>query len=94
VYYGYREVYKYYGSVSPVGDIWSLSTVSFAELIDKLGVIDPVLLVAADVNIKFVGTANNLVFKGNNRNPVRGLVRFELLECLVRIADEKYLKKG
>lgn len=56
--------------------------------------IDNNLLLPADVNIKFVATANNLEFKSNYRNPVRGLVRFELMECLVRIADEKYLKKN
>jgi len=26
------------------------------------------------------------------RNPERGLVRFQLMECLVRIAEEKYVK--
>lgn len=46
------------------------------------------------MDIKFIATANNLEYKGNTRNPVRGLVRFELMECLIRIADEKYMKKG
>jgi len=49
---------------------------------------------AADVDIKFIATCNNLEFKSNPRNPVKGFVRFELMECILRIADEKYFKKG
>ena len=26
------------------------------------------------------------------RNPERGMIRFQLMECLVRLADEKYIK--
>jgi len=48
----------------------------------------------ADVDIKFIATCNNLEYKNNNRNPVKGMVRFEFMECLIRIADEKYMKKS
>ena len=46
------------------------------------------------MNIKFIETYNNIEYKGNSRKPLRGLVRFELMECILRIADEKYMKKG
>ena len=52
------------------------------------------MLQAADVDIKFIATTNNIEYKSNPRNPVRGLVRFELMECLIRVADERLLKKG
>ncbi len=90
----YKDCYKYFASLNPIGDVWSVSTFAFNDLIDQSQIIDNCPLQAADVDIKFIATANNLEYKGNNRNPVRGLVRFELMECLIRIADEKYMKKG
>ena len=33
-------------------------------------------------------------WKGNSLVPERGLVRFQFMESLVRLADEKYKKNG
>ena len=33
-------------------------------------------------------------FKGNSLVPERGLVRFQFMESLVRLADEKFKKLG
>jgi hypothetical protein len=93
-YYGDKETCKYFASLSHVDDIFSPSQFSFDEFIDKIAVIDNNLLLAADVSIKFVGTANKITFKTSLRNFITGLLMFELLECLVRIADKNYLKKG
>jgi len=43
------------------------------------------------VDIKFIATNSNPDMKGP-RNPDKGLVRYGLLECLVRLGDEKYIK--
>eukprot|EP00828_Plagiopyla_frontata_P019188 TRINITY_DN24542_c0_g1_i1.p1 TRINITY_DN24542_c0_g1~~TRINITY_DN24542_c0_g1_i1.p1 ORF type:complete len:257 (-),score=58.21 TRINITY_DN24542_c0_g1_i1:72-842(-) len=49
----------------------------------------------ADVDIKFVVTTAAPEFKGNFRNPERGLIRHQLMEIIVRLADHKfYQKKG
>ena len=89
----YKECYRYYSALNPIGDIWALSNFSFMDLVNECNVLDENIM-AADIDIKFIATCNNLDFKSNSRNPVKGLVRFELMECLIRIADEKYCKKG
>jgi hypothetical protein len=33
-------------------------------------------------------------WKGNHQVPERGFVRFQFMEALVRLADEKYRKNG
>jgi hypothetical protein len=33
-------------------------------------------------------------WKGNHQVPERGLIRFQFMESLVRLADEKYRKSG
>lgn len=45
-----------------------------------------------DIDLKFVATNANQEMKKLKQNPERGLVRFELNECFVRIAEEKYIK--
>lgn len=41
-----------------------------------------------------MSTNSNIEMKANKQNPERGLVRFELNECLLRIAEEKFIKTG
>lgn len=89
----YKDCYRYFSSLNPIGDIWAISNFSFNDFISQSNIIDENIM-AADVDIKFIATCNNLEFKSNPRNPVKGLVRFELMECILRIADEKYFKKG
>lgn len=55
-------------------------------------------MLEADINIKWVSTLSNNP-KGNPRMPDRGMTRLiiiylrcQLLEAIVRIAEEKYLK--
>ena len=89
----YKDCYRYFASLNPIGDIWAISNFSFNDFISQSNIIDDNIM-AADIDIKFIATCNNLDFKSNPRNPVKGLVRFELMECILRIADEKYCKKG
>ncbi len=45
----------------------------------------------ADINLKWTATISGNV-KGNPRIPDRGMIRCQFFECLVRLADEKFLK--
>lgn len=35
VYKQYKDCYKYFASLNPIGDVWSVSNFAFSELIDK-----------------------------------------------------------
>ncbi len=46
-----------------------------------------------EADLKFVATNANIDMKGP-KNPDRGLVRFQLYETVLRLAEEKFLKNG
>lgn len=46
-----------------------------------------------DLDLKFIGTLSGTE-KGNPRKPDRGMIRFQFMEVLIRIAEEKYLKNN
>ena len=93
VYRQYKETYKYYASLSPSSDIWSISQLPFTDFISETGIIDGKSLKLSDVDIKFIATLSSGE-KSNPRNPERSLVRYQLMEVMVRIAEERYIKSG
>lgn len=48
----------------------------------------------ADVDLKFIATcsASSIDWKGNYRNPERSLVRYQMMEFLVRLSEDKYVR--
>ncbi len=44
-----------------------------------------------DLDLKFISTISG-VEKGNSRKPDRGMVRHQIMELIVRILEEKYIK--
>ena len=50
-----KDVYKYFASLNPVGDIWAIQNAPFAELIDKCQIIDS-KVTQADITIKWTST--------------------------------------
>ena len=88
----YKETYKFYASWYPVGEIWCVSSFAFSEFISAINVVDNKLIKISDVDIKLVATLSAPEFKGNPRNPERGLVRYQLLEAIARIAEEKFVR--
>ncbi len=46
----------------------------------------------ADINLKWTATIAGGE-KNNFRNPVQGINRYQMMEILVRIAEEKYINK-
>jgi len=92
VYRQYKETYKYYAGVNPIGDTWAISMLGFTDFLNTAGIIDGKTLKLSDVDIKFIATSSSSEYKNNARNPERGLIRCQLMEGLVRIAEEKYIK--
>jgi len=92
VYRQYKETYKYISSLSPSGEVWSISQLPFTDLINETNIIDNKSLKLSDVDIKFIATLAGE--KGNFRNPERSLVRYQLMEVMVRVAEERYIKPG
>ena len=93
VYRQYKETYKYYASLSPNGEVWSISQLPFTDFINESGIIDNKNLKISNVDIKFIATLASGE-KSNPRNPERSLVRYQLMEVMVRIAEERYIKGG
>ena len=92
VYKYIREVYKYYAAVNPAGQIFSIGTNAFSDIITNCeGALDQRTLKISDLDLEFVAT--NAGSRGQ-RNPERQLVRYQLMEALVRVSMTKYYKTG
>ena len=92
VYRQYKETYRYYAGLNPIGDTWAISMLGFTDFLNAAEIVDGKTLKLSDVDIKFIATSNSSEYKSSARNPERGLIRCQLMECLVRIAEEKYIK--
>lgn len=79
-----------------MGDIWAITSNAFTEFVSRANIFDGVNLKLSDIDLRFIGTnsASNMDFKGNIRCPERGLVRFQFMEIIVRLADDKYQRNG
>ncbi|CAD8105716.1 unnamed protein product [Paramecium sonneborni] len=89
-----RETYRFYASVNPTGDVFSMSVNPTSDFINQCQLIDGKQLKLADVDLKFIATcsASSIDWKGNYRNPERSLVRYQMMEFLVRLSDDKYVR--
>jgi hypothetical protein len=92
IYKQYKETYKYYAGSSPIGDTWAITQLGFNDFVNELNLVDNKTLKTSDVDIKFVATTSSSEFKSSTRNPERGLIRYQLMEAMVRLADEKFIK--
>lgn len=92
IYKHYKEAYKYFAGLTPIGDTWCISMLGFTDFLNSANIIDGKTLKLSDVDIKFIATSSSSEIKSNPRNPERGLIRCQLMESLVRIAEEKYMK--
>ena len=86
--------YRHYASFSPNGDIWCLQQGVFLDLVHERNITESNKLTDAEVDIKFVATVSSQEIKGNPRNPERGIVRFQFLESVVRLTEQKYVQRG
>ena len=91
-----KELYRQYSSWSPFNtDIWAVSNNAFTEFcyLAKIITKDTPLTI---IDLTFI-TTNSISgadLKGNSLVPERGLVRFQFMEGLVRLSEEKFKKNG
>ena len=87
-----RDAYKFYSGMEPQGRLPCIGATTFGNMISQIpDLIDGVNLKSADVDLSFVA-ANSI--RANYPNyPDRQLIRFNLLEAVVRICLEKYFNK-
>lgn len=91
IYKPIRETYKYYAGINPCGHIPCIGQNAFNEIINLTNIVDGKDLKLSDIDLEFIST------KAGNKNvllnPVRWIVRYQLMEVLVRIAIHKYCVK-
>ena len=86
-----REAYKYFSSVEPSGCVMCIGVNTYTEMISSCGdFIDGRTFKMSDLDLEFVAT--NAGSKANPRNPDRQLVRYQLMEVLVRLSMDKFYK--
>ena len=83
-----RETYKYYSAVETSGGIFSLGTNVFTDMISQTGIIDGVTTNLSDLDLEFVST--NAGKKKSRLNPDRALVRYQMLEVIMRMSKRKF----
>lgn len=94
VYRPLRDCYKYYATIGAPSDIWSIPLNTYTEFCNSCGIIDGKILKLSDFDRIFIATYTRTDKDKNPRNPDRALVRYQFLEGLVRISEQKYLNTG
>ena len=90
-----KTVYKQFASWNPFGDIWAVSNQPFTEFCQQAKIINKdTPLKITDLTFITTNSMSGPDWKGNSLNPERGLVRFQFMESLVRLAEEKFKKNG
>jgi len=84
IYKGIRETYKYFAGMNPTNGVPSIGQNTFGEIANHGNVVDNELLKLSDMDLEFIST--NAGIKNQNLNPDRALVRYQLMEVLVRLA--------
>ena len=86
-----KEAYKYYSSVSPQGEIWSVGQMAFTEFCYECKLFDSTFRLA---DVDFQLKASLFAEVKNPLNPANALVRYQFLEILARIAFDRAKKSG
>lgn len=88
-----RETYKYYAAFDPTNDgVPCIGTNVYTDMMNQSGVIDAQFVKLSDVDIESVASNAGKGKVSNPRNPERSLVRYQMIEMLVRLALRKYQK--
>jgi hypothetical protein len=80
-----REAYKYYAGISPLGRIMCINSTTLTEMISNCNnFIDRETFMLNDVDFNVI--ACNGGMKATKLNPDKALVRFQILEMIVRMS--------
>ncbi len=89
-------MYRHYASWSPFNsDIWAVSNNAFTEFCYLAKIISKdTPLTIIDLTFITTNSISGTDYKSNSLVPERGLVRFQFMEGLVRLSEEKFKKNG
>jgi Ran GTPase-activating protein (RanGAP) involved in mRNA processing and transport len=84
-----KECYRHYSSVGVVSDIWSLRQMEINEFCKQTGIKDPKLLDEKEIGLVSIKAyTKDKAFAGNPRNPDKAIVRYQMMEFLLRLCEE------
>ena len=78
--------------MSPCNGIPSIGQNAFGEIVTHTNIVDAATLKLSDIDLEFIATKAASKKKSARLNPERWLVRYQLMEILVRIAIFKLFK--
>lgn len=82
-----KTIYRQFSSWSPFGDVWAVSNQPFTEFCQQARIINKdTPLKITDLTFITTNSMSGPDWKGNVLVPERGLVRFQFMESLVRLA--------
>ena len=90
-----KNLYKHFAAWNPFGDVMAVSSNPFTEFCQQARIINkdtPLKII--DLTFITTNSMSSADWKGNALVPERGLSRFQFMESLVRLAEEKFKKNG
>jgi len=87
-----RELYKYYSAFEPCNGIPCIGSNVYSDIMNQCNVIDSQYVMISDVDIEMVASNAGKNKNPSPRNPERSLVRYQMIEMIVRLALRKYHK--
>jgi len=94
IYKNLKDCYKHFAAIGAPSEIWSIPLNTYTDFCSSAGIIDGKVLKLSDFDRIFIATYTKTEKEKNPRNPDRALVRYQFMEGLVRIADQKYINTG
>jgi len=89
-----REAFKYYAGLSPLGRVMGMGSTVLAEMLHHCSdFVDQGVIKNSDVDLQFIACNGGKKVR-TYLSPDKGLVRFQMIEVLVRLAIDKYIKTG
>ncbi|KRX05204.1 hypothetical protein PPERSA_06838 [Pseudocohnilembus persalinus] len=87
-----KGTYKYFASINPAQDIWGIQNQPFWDFIKAINFIDNDQITQEGITLKQVAVQANSI-KSNPRDFQNAIMRYQFMELLVRLANEKYIDK-
>jgi hypothetical protein len=88
-----RNTYRYYAALSARQGVPCIAMNVFSEFVKETNIVDDQLLKLSDVDLKFIAcnaSANKI--RKSPMNPDKALVRYQFMEIVVRLAEDKYIR--
>lgn len=85
-----REGYKHFSGVDAGSAVFSIGQNVYTDIINRCGLIDN-MFGLSDLDLVLTNTNYN-ESRNNPLNPSNAIVRYEFIEAIVRIANDKFVR--